>query len=483
MKRVFSNVPEWAWVALGALVAFVVYASCRLPGFGEQDSARLAEDSVLWHFARSVAIDDFDYRLRTSPLYIHFIKVALDVGLPIRRVPALMNWFGAFMSGVCLAGLYYLFKVFSERALAATAVALCALTPGFWVCSIYGIPTIPGLTLWVLSALAFARACTLERWRDPKFTAFVILSGLLGFLALSLKADLILCSGLFLALALKQRGRRLFLMATAAATVTTALGASLLYTHAISSTHSAFGHESQRQSLSDFSSGWSTRFPFDVDYLLNANNSATITHAAGSVLFATMAVAVLSGLLAGGKSAQIARAATLAAVPTILFWGLKSGNSARHNVPALPLLVLAACNLFFVATGSAARARLLVALVLLFSCLDTTGRGSVVPPANLQLLTQQLHTSSHQLHQSARDFLRQPGPRKALIEGYLSAYDEFEAFALEGRLRFDPVAMEITREPDQHIRLVHVRDSGDARRRAQALRDEGWQVFSLQYKL
>jgi hypothetical protein len=147
------------------------------------------------------------------------------------------------------------------------------------------------------------------------------------------------------------------------------------------------------------------------------------------------------------------------------------------------MLVLAACQLFFVSTGSIGRTSRLIALLLLFSCLDTTGHGSVVPPANLQVVTRELHASSQKLHESAREFLRQPGDRKALIEGYLSAYDEFEAFALAGRARFDPVAMEITRDPDQHIRLVRVRDSGDARRRAQALRDAGWQVFSLQYKL
>ena len=67
---------EWIFIALGALAAFWLHWHFRMSGFGEQDAGRLASDAINWHFEGSIDMTKVDYRLHTSPLYIHGMKLA-----------------------------------------------------------------------------------------------------------------------------------------------------------------------------------------------------------------------------------------------------------------------------------------------------------------------------------------------------------------------------------------------------------------------
>src|SRR5260221_7742000 len=115
---------ELILLALSAFLALFVHWHFCLSGFGEQDAARLAGDAIHWHENHVIFMAEVDYRLRTSPLYIHALKLALDHGLPIRALPKLMNGFSVVCSSVCLGGLYFLFRRLTDRHIAAAATAM-----------------------------------------------------------------------------------------------------------------------------------------------------------------------------------------------------------------------------------------------------------------------------------------------------------------------------------------------------------------------
>ena len=84
--------PSRAWVILSAaaVASFVVHAPFVLDGFGEGDAARLVNQAAGWHAAGHLTIHE--YTARVSPLYLHALKLLLDAGVPLRRMPAIMNF-------------------------------------------------------------------------------------------------------------------------------------------------------------------------------------------------------------------------------------------------------------------------------------------------------------------------------------------------------------------------------------------------------
>ena len=79
-----------------------------MEGFGEPDAARLAGDAIIWHLTGEPSLAVADYRIRTSPLYIHAMKKCLDWGLPAARLPALVNWGNAVIGSLAAALIYLL---------------------------------------------------------------------------------------------------------------------------------------------------------------------------------------------------------------------------------------------------------------------------------------------------------------------------------------------------------------------------------------
>jgi len=478
---------EWIFIALGAVAAFLLHWHFRLSGFGEQDAGRLASDAINWHFQGSIDMTKVDYRLHTSPLYIHGMKLALDHGLRVRSLPLLMNGVSVLASSGCMVGLYLLFRQLSTPAIAAAATLVYSLTPCFWLGSVYGMPTLPALTLLVFSALAFGKAADQERLRSARFAGFLALSAALAALAFSLKADIALSSGVFL-FALIARGRvRPALLGCIALigafgtlfTVAYARHVALpLVEAAPKNTHAVGG----------FLESWNGRFPFKWGLLLDPKNNAAITHAAGTLLFALCILALCQGALGEPRRRWITLGAAAWALPAMLFWGLKRGNSARHNLPAFPALVfLAVLMLFQLVDNRARRGWILVIALLAIGQMDLSGGGSVTPRVDLLVATEQVENWSGSLHRRARDFMSSPNPKKAIIEAeFLQSYSEFEAWAAakEPHLREQKGSQKTIGDgPERETRVLRVGSARSAKAQAQSLRDKGFDVFSLQFSL
>ncbi len=474
------------WLLLfGAMLSLIVHAGFRFAGFGEQDAARLAMDAVHWHAERVIYMADVDYRLRTSPLYIHALRIALDHGLAIRLLPRVINWASVIASSVCSVGMYLLFRRFTNAAVAAAATVIYALTPCFWLGSVYGMPTLPALTCWIFATLAFARATDEGNIASRPALAYLGLSAVLAALALALKADMALSAGALLAvLLLEDRLDKKFL-AAAVGIVVLAVGFNVVYSGHLASPAPPTVDPEGTSNLHGFVANWTQRFPFKWAYLVDPKNNICITHAVGSVLFVLVVLALFHGVVTGGKHTRLTLALAAWGLPAIVFWGLKSGNSARHNLPAFPGLVLLATLLLFTITSFDKRkAWLLIALLGGFSLLDETGGNSVAPKTNLLTTSELVEGSSNSLHRRAREFMHGPNPKKAIIEAnYLIAYTEFEVWAAaKAPVHRDGHPRAVV-DGDHETRVYQVGNARSAREIAQSLRRDGWDVFSVQFPL
>ncbi|MET0795641.1 MAG: glycosyltransferase family 39 protein [Polyangiaceae bacterium] len=477
---------ELIGLAVGALLMVVLHTHFRVAGFGEQDAARLASDAINWHFEHVIYMDKVDYRLHTSPLYIHALKLALDHGLRIRSLPFVMNEASVLFSSACLVGLYVLFRRLTRPAVAAAATVIYAFTPAFWLGSVYGMPTVLALTCWVFSVVAFAEATDETSFRSGHFFGFFALSAALAGMAFSLKADMALSGGALLLVILCRDRLRLMHFVAAAGVLSIGVACTLLYSHHLAAPVAEVATVvPDPKDVHGFLDTWNARFPFKWSLLIDPKNNTTITHASGTLLFAVILLALCQGFVAGGRRARFTLGAAAWGLPPMIFWGLKSGNSARHNLPVFPSLVLLASLMLFQLCGEKTRkVWLLIGLITLLGQLDTTGYGSVNPNVDLLAASRQVSGSSNALHERAREFAESPAPKKALIESeYLQAYTEFEVWAAAKApsLQSKPRAALDGRERETLI--IRVGGARAAKAKAAALRDDGYQVFSAQYSL
>lgn len=423
--RLFRS--EMFWVAAFAALSIFIHAKYRLTGLGEQDAARLARDAVVWHLKKDLWLNESTYRMRTSAGYLHLLKFALDHGLKIAGLPKLMNWSSVILGTAAAVSLYALFRQFSAPRYAAVAVFLYQMTPGFWLGNVYGMPTIPALCMFALSVLLFIRATRLPQLKSAWLLVLILGSLVCLFAAVSFKADLVLCTGVFVLAALHARDRRAPMLALASFVVLGAVYGNSRYAASLL-TLSPTDHVSTREFLKN----WNTHIPFKESALLDANNSGTIVHCVGPLLFCVLVMALLAALVAGGRGRWIALATLTWAVPPILFWALSFGNNARHNVFGMAPLFLVASHFIFKLTDER-----VIRAVVLTMCLaglaywsDTRSRGFISPGTNLAHIATDLEEATQAIHAHSRAIAANPSPKRVVVgSSIFIPYLSFEIFS------------------------------------------------------
>jgi hypothetical protein len=313
---------------LAALLHVLVHAPFQVvDAFGEQDAARIAVDVVAaiqrGHFAGT------DYRMHSSPLYMLGLRALVEAGwLPTAEIPRAMALASA-LAGPVVAGA--LFVVFLDATASPTAAAVGVLAfeamPIVWISSLYGFPTLLGLSGLALALLALGRAL-----RTPSASRRALLLGaaVASFgLALGMKIDLIVSSAAFglvlWSVDLDPRRRALAL-----AVIGLVAGFCFLTLNRL-----AGALEPTPVETAFRWSQWDSRFPMQVSLLFDAGQRSLLRDTFGRFTYVPFAIA--AGLAFVNRRGRIALFwALAAALPTIVFWGLRAGNSGRHNLaPAL----------------------------------------------------------------------------------------------------------------------------------------------------
>jgi hypothetical protein len=471
-------------ICLGLLSSIYVWvhARCMVPRFGEADASRNALDALGWFLRREVSLDNSGYRLRTSPLYIHALKGAMSLGVPIRRIPDVMNWASLISSAVGLLAAYLLYRRIAGRTTAALACGLLAFTPAYFLSGNYGMAQVPAVATLLLGLLVFANALDEGRSRRS-FAILAFISTFLMFTTLALKADLVLTGLSFPGLAWLLRKRFMPFIATGASIVVAALAAELLYVKAITSPPPA----NIRPSIVEFAENWHSRFPFDLHALQDRHVVGAITHSSGPFLFCVAVVSLLAHLFSR-ENFRVGVWAAAAGVPTMLFWGLIFGNSARHNLVSLPPLMLLVASSLRRLVETPVRMAALGAVLLFFNYNsdregDPAGFGLIVPKTNLGELAEDQIKMSAGLWAWGKKFAALDAPKKALIAQFSLSSASFEVGA-EGQAlgqveySYDGDFL-IQRRVGGHqiVHPVYGRDRADANDQAQSLREQGYVVW------
>jgi len=174
------------------------------------------------------------------------------------------------------------------------------------------------------------------------------------------------------------------------------------------------------------------------------------------------------------------------AVPPILAWGIRFGNSARHNVPAFPpLILLCMIFLFEIVKYDGRRAAALVALTYMASyCSNSSGDNSLRPQSNLLSLTDVMIRFTRGVHQNASGIADSPAQKRAIVGGYADAYTEFEVLSRMRHPVFDNSGetMVIT-DGDRTTIIDYTARNSTARAVARRYRQRGFEPLSLSFRL
>jgi hypothetical protein len=478
-------------IALGAAaVAYlVIHVALIVPGFGEDDSARIAVDAIGWHFNGYVWFESTEYRMRTSPLYIQGLKTAMDLGMPLRRIPALMNFSSVLASLVAVTTAYLLFRSIVGRAAAAIACALLLVSPAFFLAGIYGMAHVPALAAWFVSLFLFGMALDHPENRR-RFLVLTGLSTVLAFMAFAFKADLVLMGLAFPGLALVKDRISLRTVAAACAIVIVGFSAQVLY-GSLSASAPPRQVAPVPQSVSSFVKLSLRRYPLDLRIMTDKDTLGAITHSTGPFLFAVVLVALGAEFVRRG-GLRLALFVSGWALPLMIFWSTISGNSARHNLAALaPLLLLVALLLIRLAEtpGRAAALAGLVAFGNYFS--DTQGErfghGTMVPRTDLLNLARAVAAISAENLRWSTGFAALDVPKKAMVARNSLSHSVFACAATaDGAVRanIEGQELKIVRKTGvQSIRHVFSRSPSEAGNAGRKLRDDGYVVVYRDFRL
>lgn len=323
-------------VSLTAITLLFIAHVFRITGLGEQDTARLVNDAFVWHMTGTLPNEVTFYRATILPLPMILIKNALDLGVPLKQIPALLNEANAVAGPLLLIPLFYLWRRLTDNKTALWGILLTIPIPAFWVANLYGYPHLPALCFGISSLMTFQ--LYLDAPSDRQWI-FSLLAATLLSVATCLKADTILLGGAFFGLVWvvdnKPLSRRH--LTAAGILVLAAILPLLLRTLVIPLTG--------KVSAPHIVSKWQHLFPLSRTTFFSGTNLMTTAYAAGPVF-------LIAGLIGAGtilterKGRRLLMVAALWSIPDILFWGMRPGNSARHLLLAsIPIGIITAAAL------------------------------------------------------------------------------------------------------------------------------------------
>jgi hypothetical protein len=394
-KKEFHIKHEVFWLLVLVVLSLIIHGMFVIDGFGESDAARLAIQVAGWHHMGEIAI--LNYTVRTSPLYLHLLKFSLDIGFPIQKVPALLNWTNVVMGSLTLIPMFFLWKKLSNSVAAIVGCLFYSATPTFGNANVAGMPHLPSFSFFITSLLLFLMSIEKVGW---KYWAFSIGSLVFGILAIELKADIILCFGAYLGISLinKRKIQNIifsFIVPLVSLLVVTS------HTKLISPVLPAASH---------FTTTWIDRWPI----VLHRNNLIIPVVSVGAVFFSLTCFAILFCLIRK-KHLRILFLCLIWSLPAILFWSLREGNSIRHMmVPFSIITFFLAVVLTYIPFSP--KTVLFIGLILIFA------NYFISPdPANLKSIrgrliknTIKLQEQINQMRSAGREFAEISYPQKIL---------------------------------------------------------------------
>ena len=414
-----------AGLVLASLAVHALFAVTR--SFGEQDAARIANDALKALYGGS--LHDPESSVYSTPLYLDALRHALGWGLvSAGLIPIWMTVSSLLASaGITIAMFLFVRSLTHSVPIALTIAVLVQFNPAFFMFSIYGFPTVPAIALFLFSLVSFQHALEV-RTRENKVT-LLCLAFLLYLCAVMVKVDVVLASAVFcLPVWVSSRPRKTKMIWTAGILLAALLSFGLfnLYVaHLLPSTGPG--------------AAWSAHFRkffAGAGALGEMSTWRPLVRAAGLL---TMPLAVVAtGLIARRREGRaLLLWLALAVLPSILYWGILRGNSARHNLlPVIFLYLVLVLPLMGRGRVRWVWAGLLAIMLLVNYAAFMPSSDTVLPSGRLVESAILVKQRAARLHAVGRVIARLPHAKVAVIgEGWVHPYITYEVLQSEQYVR------------------------------------------------
>ena len=298
--------------------------------FGEQDAARIANDSI--KAAYNGDFRQLEYTVYSSSLYSDTLRFFLETGvISISDIPFWMAFVSLISSAVVTVAMFiFVFHLTASVLAALGASLILQVIPVFWFSSVYGFCSVVALGFLMVSAVLFQSALSdrLSRYK------YLLLFGasILFILAVMTRIDVLIVSAIY-CLPVWRSDR--------------SLNSKLIWIGclALFSGFVFLLHDQYAQTLIEVGKafgwkGFDSAFPSHFDTFFSREHLRTTAKAVGILNIPTALIGiVLMGWRQEWRSTIFWLA--LSGLPLVLFWGMRPGYGARHNlIPGLFLCII-----------------------------------------------------------------------------------------------------------------------------------------------
>ena len=298
--------------------------------FGEKDAVRIANDSIKATY--NGVFRQLEYTVYSSPLYSDALRFFLETGvISISDISFWMAFVSLISSAVVTVAMFIFVFYLTVSVLAALGASLILqLIPVFWFSSIYGFCSVVALGFLMVSVVLFQSALS-DRLSRYKYL-LVFGASVFFILAVMTRIDVLLASAIY-CLPVWRSDR--------------SLNSKLIWTGclALFSGFVFLLHDQYAQTLIEVGKGFGWKgfdsaFPGHFDTFFSREHLRTTAKAVGILSIPTALIGLgLVGWRREWKSTIFWLA--LSGLPIVLFWGMRPGYGARHNlIPGLFLCII-----------------------------------------------------------------------------------------------------------------------------------------------
>ena len=296
--------------------------------FGEPDAARIANDSIKATY--NGVFRQLEYTVYSSSLYSDTLRFFLETGvISISDIPFWMAFVSLISSAVVTVAMFiFVFHLTASVLTALGASLMLQVIPVFWFSGVYGFCSVVALGFLMVSVVLFQSALSdrLSRYK------YLLLFGasILFILAVMTRIDVLIVSAIYcLPVWRSDRSLNSKLIWT---------GCLVLFSGFVFLLHDQYAETMIARPFSW--KGFDSAFPGHVDTFFSREHLRTTAKAVGILNIPTALIGiVLMGWRREWRSTIFWLA--LSGLPLVLFWGIRPGYGARHNlIPGLFLCII-----------------------------------------------------------------------------------------------------------------------------------------------
>jgi hypothetical protein len=445
--------------------------------YGEQDTARLVNDALIWMKTGLRTEGLSEYRFYICPGYIWLSKQAVHISQATSVHPAFyLNTLNLLVIILIVAPIFLLFKRLVGHESAFLGTILLSVIPTFWQSGLYGFPHLLSLFFMIFALLFYDRHLTDQ---TIKVTDLLLIE-LMLIISILLKADIYLSAVAFLGLII-YRGRfsRRYLLITAALLILPVIISAVISKSLLASSPNTVEYMAQ----------WTTQYNISLRKLFSISAIGGVVMSMG-FLSGPVFVASLLFLIYKKQYSLVLLLTLWTAVP-LAFWVSRTGDSSRHHLQAsLPVALGIGALLGSMAWKASWRYAALIALILAnYFCFRPTS-STIATSGNLAGSSHLIRERISYYHRVAERYADVDANKKVILGTFTNPYIDnevlYRAQTVESVRRYKPFgydAIEIhyTSNGKQYV-------SSSVRLRPEEVvaatslyQNAGYKVYSMEY--